>query len=95
MPSRQFRFLLAPSLGFLQGTFEKIHLHRLLLQQPLQLMDLLSVRRFMRVRPWRFFSWLEVIEFALPLVETPSAHSQSFARSPMLSLLRMRSTAIR
>jgi hypothetical protein len=73
-----FAFLLASSLDFLQGTFEKIHLHGLLRQQPLQLMDLLSVRRFMRVRPRCFFSWLEVIEFALSLVETPSAHSQFF-----------------
>ena len=32
---------LASSLDFLQGTFEKIHLHRLLAQQPLQLPNLL------------------------------------------------------
>jgi len=32
---------LASSLDFLQGTFEKIHLHRLLGQQPLQLPHLL------------------------------------------------------
>jgi hypothetical protein len=71
-------FLLASSLDFLQGTFEKIHLHRLLRQQPLQLMDLLSVRRFMRVRPWRWFSWLDVIEFGAPLVKTSSGYSQFF-----------------
>jgi hypothetical protein len=69
-------FLLASSLDFLQGTFEKIHLHRLLRQQSLQLMDLLSVRRFMRVRPWLFFSWLEVIKLAAPFVETSSGYSQ-------------------
>src|SRR4029077_9974324 len=35
-------FPLASSLDFLQGTFEKIHLQRLVRQQPLQLGDLLA-----------------------------------------------------
>jgi hypothetical protein len=35
-------FLLASSLDFLQGTFEKIHLHRLLGEHSLQLADLLK-----------------------------------------------------
>jgi len=35
--------LLASSLDFLQGTFEKIHFHGLFGQQSFQLMDLLSV----------------------------------------------------
>jgi hypothetical protein len=47
-------------------------------KQTLQPMDLLPIRRFMRVRPWCFFSRLEVIELGLPLVQTPSAYSQFF-----------------
>jgi hypothetical protein len=49
---------LASSLDFLQDTFEKIHLHRLLRQHPLQLPGLLTVGRFVRGRLGRFLSWL-------------------------------------
>jgi len=58
--------------------FEKIHFQGFLGQQTLQPMDLLSIRRFMGIRPWCFFSCLEVIEFGLPLIEAPSADSQFF-----------------
>jgi len=62
----------------LQGTLEKIHFQGFLGQQSLQPMDLLPIGGFMRARPWCFFSWLEVIELGLPLIETPSAYSQFF-----------------
>jgi len=68
----------ASSLYFLQGTLEKIHFQGFLGQQSLQPMDLLSIGRFMGTRPWCFFSWLEVIEFGLPLVEAPPAYTQFF-----------------
>jgi hypothetical protein len=70
--------LLASSLDFSQGTFEKIHFQGFLGQQTLEPMDLLSVRRFMGIRPWCFLPWLEVIEVGLPLVEAPSAYAQFF-----------------
>jgi hypothetical protein len=70
--------LLASSLDFLQGTFEKIHFQSFLGQQTLQPMGLLSIRRFMGIRPWCSLSWLEVIELGLPLIEASSADSQLF-----------------
>src|SRR4029453_13947678 len=41
-------------------------------------MDLLPIRRLMRVRSWGLFSRLQVIEFGLPLVEAPPAYAQFF-----------------
>src|SRR5262245_26375351 len=67
---------LASLLYFLQGTLQKIHLHGLLGQQPLQLVDLLAISRLMRVRPRPFFSWLKVIELGAPLVETSPGHTE-------------------
>ena len=72
------KVLSTPSPYSLQGMSEKIHFQSFLGQQTLQPMNLLPIRRFMRVRPRCFFSWLEVIEFGLPLVQTPSAYSQFF-----------------
>ena len=68
--------LLASSLDFLQGTFEKIHFQRLFPQQPLQLLGLLTVGQFVRVRPSRLFSRLYQIEFSPPFVETPPGYPQ-------------------
>src|SRR5713226_7397326 len=44
----------ASSLDFLQGTFEKIQLQRLLCQHTLQLGNFLAQRGFPRVPRWRF-----------------------------------------
>jgi hypothetical protein len=46
MPSRQSFLSAGVEPRFLQGTFEKIHLHCLVGQQPLQLVDLLTQRGF-------------------------------------------------
>jgi hypothetical protein len=67
---------LASSLDFLQGTLEKIHLHRLFGEQTLELMDLLSIRRRVRAGPRRIFSWFDCFEFSAPFVETSPGHSQ-------------------
>src|SRR5207245_3213034 len=61
---------LASSLDFLQGTFEKIHLHRLFCEQSLKLMNLLAVGRRVRSRTCRVFGRLDCLEFSAPLVET-------------------------
>jgi hypothetical protein len=71
-----FAFPLALSLDFLQGTFEKIHLHSFFGEQPLELMDLLSVERRVRAGPRRIFAWFDCFEFSAPLVETSPGHSQ-------------------
>jgi|SRR5215469_16729847 len=76
MPSRQSRC--SSGVEPFCGTLEKIHFQGFLGQQSLQPMDLLSIGRFMGTRPWCFFSWLEVIEFGLPVVETPPAYTQFF-----------------
>src|SRR6266550_7811051 len=69
-------FLLASSLDFLQGTFEKIHFHRLLGEHSLQLMDLLTVGRRVRAGPRGIFSRLDGLEFNAPLVQASPGHPQ-------------------
>src|SRR5205814_8911769 len=60
-------FLLASSLDFLQGTFEKIHFHRLFGEHSLQLVDLLTVGRRVRAGPCGIFCRLDCLEFNGPL----------------------------
>src|ERR1700680_3263834 len=73
-------FLLASSLDFLQGTFEKIHRHRLFGEHSLQLVDLLTVGRRVRAGPRGIFSRLDCLEFNAPLapilwaVPSPAEH---------------------
>src|SRR5262249_48280698 len=58
---------LASSLDFLQGTLEKIHFHRFLRQQTLQLPDLLAQLRCAGHR----FSMLYRLQLLSPLVQKP------------------------
>src|SRR5258708_4278262 len=88
-------FLLASSLDFLQGTFEKIHLHRLLGEHSLQLVDLLTVGRRVRAGPRGIFSRLDCLEFNAPLVQASPVTPSSSANSLTSSQLLRRSTAIR
>jgi len=88
-------FLLASSLDFLQGTFEKIHLHRLLGEHSLQLVDLLTVGRRVRAGPRGIFSRLDCLEFNAPLVQASRVTPSSCANSLTSSQVLRRSTAIR
>src|SRR5258708_10446678 len=69
-------FLLASSRDFLQGTFEKILLHRLLGEHSLELVDLLTVGRRLRAGPRGIFSRLDCLEFNAPLVQASPGHPQ-------------------
>src|SRR5713101_6959418 len=69
-------FLLASSLDFLQGTFEKIHLQGLLCQKLFQAMDFLAVSRCVRAGSRRFLSWFDHLQLPAPLVEAPRSHPQ-------------------
>src|SRR5258708_33647851 len=77
-------FLLASSLDFLQGTFEKIHLHRLLGEHSLQLVDLLTVGRRVRAGPRGIFSRLDCLEFNAPLVQASPGHPQLFPHTAVI-----------
>ena len=64
--------LLASSLDFLQGTFEKIQFQRLVRQHPLQLADFLPERGLTRVPRRRSSSlWPKGIQLIPPLVQKP------------------------
>jgi hypothetical protein len=71
------------TMGNFQPELTKNSLPGFLGQQTLQPMDLLLIRRFMRVRPRCLFSWLEAIEFGLSLRPCPS--SGHFFVQPQLS----------
>jgi hypothetical protein len=83
---------LASSLDFLQGTSEKIHLHRLVSQQPLQFADFSTKRRFSGVlcrrRPFR--QSIFGLQLIPPLVEQSAAYSQ-VSRQPHNVLARVHS----
>src|ERR1700678_1526206 len=68
--------LLASSLDFLQGTFEKIQFQRFLRQKPLQAVSLLAVGPFMCTRSHRLLTRFEQIQFGSPFVETSSSHAE-------------------
>src|SRR5882672_9605004 len=68
--------LLASSLDFLQGTFEKIQLHRLVNQHPLQLVDFLTERGLARAPWWRHLAGVEGIKLISPLVQKPPMHTK-------------------
>ena len=67
---------LASSLYFLQGTLQKIHLHRLLGEQALELKDFLSVGRRMGTRARCFFAWFSRFKLSAPLVEASSGYPE-------------------
>src|SRR5580693_6493895 len=67
---------LASSLYFLQGTLQKIHLHRLLGEQALELKDFLSVGRRMDTRARCFFAWFSRFKLSAPLVEASSGYPE-------------------
>src|SRR5215467_15659967 len=69
---------LASSLDFLQGTLEKIHFHRLLRQQPLQLPDLLAQLRCAGNR----FPMLHRLQLISPLVQKPPMYTQFLRQRP-------------
>jgi hypothetical protein len=68
--------ILASSLDFLQGTFEKIHFQSLLGQQPLKLFVLPPLEG--RAGAWsrRLLSRLNDFKLPAPLVEVPPRHPQ-------------------
>lgn len=86
---------LASSLYFLQGTLQKIHLHRLLGEQAFELKNFLSVGRCTCTRPRCFFTWFSRLKLSAPLVQASSGYPSSLANSSTLSQVPMRSTAMR
>src|SRR5258708_15974654 len=83
-------FLLTSSLDFLQGTFEKIHLHRLLGEHSLQLVDLLTVGRRVRAGTRSIFSWFDCLEFNAPLLTSSPGHPQLLRQ--LVAIIRSSST---
>jgi hypothetical protein len=67
---------LASSLDFLQGTFEKTHLHGLLCQKLLQAMDFFAVRRCVRAGSQSFFSWFNDLQLLASFVEAPRPYPE-------------------
>src|SRR5579884_49141 len=66
----------ASSLGFWQGTLEKIHFQGLLGQQPLEPPVFPPVGSRARARPRGLFSWLNRFELPAPLVQALPGHPQ-------------------
>jgi hypothetical protein len=68
--------LLASSLDFLQGTFEKIHLQGLLGQQSLELTDLFAECGLARVLRRRFGAAVNRLQLIAPFVQQPPMNAQ-------------------
>ena len=74
MPSARASAALASSLDFLQGTFEKIHLQRLLRQQALQIAHLPAELSYRRCNPRAALAG--VLKLALPLIQDRAMDAQ-------------------
>jgi hypothetical protein len=66
---------LASSLYFLQGTFEKIHLQRLVGHKSLQSVDLSAQLTFAGVRRW-WLAVLDRLQLIAPLVQQAPVYAE-------------------